>query len=61
MDEKPPTASQEAGSKQPPTEELRYQVVTLCDALYQFYGAVTYEIDQIFTFELGRTTTTRHI
>ncbi|NEQ39929.1 MAG: hypothetical protein F6K40_28270 [Okeania sp. SIO3I5] len=44
MDEKPPTASVEAGSKQPPTEELRYQVVTLCDALYQFYGVVNYYV-----------------
>ncbi|GGA24165.1 hypothetical protein [Okeania sp. KiyG1] len=53
VDEKPPTASVEAGSK--------HQVVALCDTLYQFYGAVTYDIDQIFAFELGRTTTTRHI
>ena len=31
VDEQPPTASVEAGSKP--------QVVTLCDALYQFYRA----------------------
>ncbi|NES68009.1 MAG: hypothetical protein F6K24_23570 [Okeania sp. SIO2D1] len=37
--DEPPTASQEAGSKQPPRSELRYQFVTLCDALYQFYKA----------------------
>ncbi|NES02761.1 MAG: hypothetical protein F6K22_07810 [Okeania sp. SIO2F4] len=44
-----------------PTAGSKHQVVTLCDALYQFYGAVAYEIDQIFAFELGKTTTTRHI
>ncbi|NEO54530.1 MAG: hypothetical protein F6K54_16440 [Okeania sp. SIO3B5] len=30
----------EAGSKQPPRSELRYQFITFCEVLYQFYEAV---------------------